>query len=143
MKTSKELKQFKRELRRKLTESERYVLIQLGKRGIPFKYQIILGFYITDFLLTTKMVNIEVDGGVHNDRKRYDALRDNFIRKCGFSVIRIKNEDIYTFDYDSLFDLKSYRPDVFARGLSLGNIYRGRAKQRERNEEGVYKLEFK
>jgi very-short-patch-repair endonuclease len=127
MQTAKELKNHKRRLKSHLTPQELYVLKQLGVLGINFKYQIILGFYIMDFILPDKMVNIEVDGGVHDTSINYDKNRDNFTRKCGFSIIRIRNNDIYSFDYKSILLMPNFDISIFRRGLALGNCYRGKA----------------
>lgn len=127
METAKQLKKHKSELKRNLTKEERYVESVLINMGIPYKKQMILGFYIMDFILPTKMINMEIDGGVHNDRKTKDQMRDNFTRKCGFSVIRIKNEDVSAFDYKYLLGLPDFDLKDFRRGLALGNSYRSKA----------------
>lgn len=133
MKNSKELNKFKRQLKLHMTPSEKYVLSKLKELGIDIKFQMILGFYIMDFLIPSKMLNIEIDGDVHNDRFIYDRRRDIFTSKCGFDIIRIKNSDIYNFDYKSILDLPDYDLKLFRRGLSLANVYRGKEIERQRH----------
>jgi very-short-patch-repair endonuclease len=37
---------------------------------------------------------VEIDGWVHDKRKRYDKFRDEILRSKGYSIIRFKNEDV-------------------------------------------------
>jgi len=37
---------------------------------------------------------IEIDGGIHNNRKNYDDGRDDLLNKIGIKTIRFKNEEI-------------------------------------------------
>lgn len=133
MKNSKELSKFKRQLRSNITPSEKYVLMRLNELGVEVKFQLILGFYILDFVIPDRMLNIEVDGASHYGRQRYDSIRDAFVDKCGFRVIRIKNGDIYDFDYKSILKLPRYDLRLFRRGLSLANVYRGKEILRQRS----------
>jgi len=37
---------------------------------------------------------IEVDGGVHNNQKDYDGLRQSLIEDKGIRFIRVQNEEV-------------------------------------------------
>jgi len=85
----------------------------------------ILGFYILDFVLPLKMLNIEIDGGCHQLAQRYDRSRDGFVKKCGLKVMRIKNEDVETFDITQLLNIQDRTIKEFRSALGKGNAYRG------------------
>lgn len=104
MKTAKEVKQYKRWHKANPTPSEVAFHKRLKAEGIPFKTQIIVGFYIVDVILHTKLVAIEIDGREHERKKFMDEARDGFLTLTGFKVIRIRNEDVETFD---LSDIKA------------------------------------
>lgn len=61
--------------------------------GVKFKRQQLIGPYIVDFVALSQKFNIELDGGQHDSQREYDALRDNFLRKNGFTVLRIWNRE--------------------------------------------------
>ena len=52
--------------------------------------------YYPDLLMEGEKICIEIDGGYHNRRKwkRRDARRDRLFKSNGYTVIRIKNEDV-------------------------------------------------
>ena len=52
--------------------------------------------YYPDLLMEGEKISIEIDGGYHNWRKwkRRDARRDRVFKSNGYTVIRIKNEDV-------------------------------------------------
>jgi very-short-patch-repair endonuclease len=127
MRSAKELKKYKSRLKRKPTKEELYVLAILEQLNIEFKFQPILGFYIMDFLLPTKMINIEIDGKIHDFKKSYDNKRDTFTMKCGFAVIKIKNEDVFEYNFKSIMELPDKDVRLFRRGLALANAYRSKA----------------
>jgi len=134
MKSSIELKKFSRQMKHHLTPSESYVLKQIETLNIPVKNQMILGFYIMDFILPTKMINIEIDGGVHLNKIRYDFLRDNFTRASGFFVIRINNDDIYSYDYEKFLSLPDYSEEVFRSALGKANQLKSKYIQKSRTK---------
>ncbi len=65
---------------------------RLQDTDIPYKRQVTVGFYIVDFTLPEQMLAVEIDGSMHNER--YDKRRDEFLQKCGFSVLRVGNGDV-------------------------------------------------
>lgn len=87
--------------------------------GIPFKQQVILGFYIVDFVLPLQMLCIEIDGPEHASRKAYDKTRTAFIESAGFKVMRIANEDVLTTDLDVIRSLPTYPERKFGHACSV------------------------
>lgn len=70
------------------------VALELLKNKISFIHQQPIGQYRVDFYLPDKKVVLEIDGGIFHDgaRKKYDAVRDEFIvNKLGdeWEVVRI------------------------------------------------------
>ena len=49
--------------------------------------------YFPDLLLRKEKICIEIDGRYHKNRYNEDRRRDEAFIKCGYIVIRIKNED--------------------------------------------------
>ena len=126
MKTAKELKKFQAGMKRKPTKHEKALAEILGSTGFLFKQQMILGFYILDFVIPDKMLAIEVDGSSHKGQKDYDIMRDDFIRKCGFSILHITNEEISDtgrqWDYVSMFHkFPDYTESTFRSALGKAN----------------------
>jgi len=132
MKSSKMLKSFKQEMTRKQTYSERLFERRLIGNKIDYKKQLILGFYILDFVIPSKMISVEVDGGYHNNQKIKDMMRDNFINKCGYTVIRINNDDVGLFNMDTIIKAVDYDNSVFRSSLGKANAYRSVAIEKKR-----------
>ena len=57
-----------------------------------FKRQVIIDFYIADFVNFEHRVIVEADGSQHADNK-YDEKRDAYLERQGFKVIRFWNSD--------------------------------------------------
>jgi very-short-patch-repair endonuclease len=125
MQTSSELKKHKQRLKRKPTTQESYFKGKLEEIGLDYKFQIIIGFYIMDFVIPSRMLNIEIDGSSHKNKKSYDIMRDKFSNKVGFKVIRVSNNDVYSFDYNSLLAYPVLDPFLFRSALGKANSYRG------------------
>jgi len=86
-------------LRNKATEPEKILWSYLNKsqlENIKFRRQQPIGNYIVDFMAPREKIIIELDGGQHNqdDNIIYDSQRDNYLKNCGFTVIRIWNTDV-------------------------------------------------
>lgn len=127
--TSQQLRRFKHAMNRRPTKHEGIFTEILKEFGIEYKRQLILGFYILDFVIPSKMLVIEIDGKSHDIRKDYDKRRDDFIKACGFSVVHIKNENIEDVDIKKItdcypdFDLGTFR-SALARGGAIKNSLR-------------------
>lgn len=121
MKTSKELKKFKISLRKRATKSEKLFENILIENNIDYKTQMIFGFYILDFCLPEYLLNIEIDGGYHNEQKWKDKLRDNFVTEAGFNVIRINNDEVKDFDINKILNSKKNTVKDFRSCLGKAN----------------------
>ena len=87
------------ELRKNPTAPEKILWEELrkSKLGCKFRRQQPIGAYIADFVCFYPKIVIELDGGQHNENiaLQKDFVRDEFLKKEGFRVIRIWNSDIY------------------------------------------------
>jgi len=84
-----------KELRQKHTNSEVILWELLRNRrfsGFKFRRQQPIGRYITDFLCVEKKLVIEVDGGIHENRKEYDKEKDEYLKSLNYIVLRIPNK---------------------------------------------------
>ncbi len=61
--------------------------------AIKFKRQQPIGPYIVDFVALSQRLIVELDGGQHASQLEYDALRDNFLKRNGFAVLRVWNSE--------------------------------------------------
>lgn len=92
------LKNLAKENRSHPTEAE-FILWQFLKDnayGVPFKRQHIIGDYIADFVCLPKRLILELDGGYHQlpDQQISDNIRQQWLEKQGFTVIRFTNEEV-------------------------------------------------
>lgn len=62
----------------------------------PFCSQYIQNGYILDFYCPTLSLDIEVDGGSHNNRVGYDWERDTNLTNGGIQVLRTTNDQVFT-----------------------------------------------
>ena len=78
------------------TEAERKIwAILRGKRltGFKFRRQVIIDWYIVDFINFDHRLIIEADGSQHAESE-YDERRDAFLKRQGFTVLRFWNNEI-------------------------------------------------
>ncbi|HNB25682.1 MAG TPA: DUF559 domain-containing protein [Alphaproteobacteria bacterium] len=90
------LKDNARELRKRMTESERAFWKLLRRKQIDshrFRKQVPIGGYIVDFACLSARLVIEVDGGQHNEWPD-DPLRDAWLKSQGFRVLRFWNNEV-------------------------------------------------
>ena len=88
-----------RKLRHNMTDAERLLWSKLRRRqlaGACFYRQRIIGEYIVDFYCREAALVIELDGGqhFHGELKERDAVRDAFLRKRCFRVLRFDNHQV-------------------------------------------------
>ena len=90
-------KRFARELRKDQTRAEEVVWKLLrNRRYLEFKFRrqhVVEGFVI-DFFCKELRLGIEVDGGIHLNRKEYDGIRQMIIESEGIRIIRVSNAEI-------------------------------------------------
>ena len=88
-----------------MTEAENalWSMIRGNALGQKFRRQYIIGDFIVDFICLDKKLIIEVDGGYHSEPRQIedDALRQQWLEKRGFRVIRFTNEEV-EFDSDNV-----------------------------------------
>ncbi len=87
-----------RAMRRALTEAERklwYALRDRRMQALKFRRQAPIGPYIVDFLRLAHKLVVEADGSQHTESPR-DAVRNAWLGREGFKVVRFANHDILT-----------------------------------------------
>ena len=62
--------------------------------GVKFRRQQPFGKYIVDFIAFSKKLVIEIDGGQHALEKEKDLIRERYIQKAGFKVLRFWNNEV-------------------------------------------------
>jgi very-short-patch-repair endonuclease len=88
-----------RKLRREMSPAEKLLWWALKQHpgGNRFRKQCPQGPYSLDFACLAARLAIEVDGEAHDrgDRPERDARRDAYLRKCGFTVLRISAAEVF------------------------------------------------
>jgi len=96
-------------MRREMTDAERKLWFLLRDRrldGAKFRRQAPVGPYIADFVCLRRKVIVEADGGQHVDSAK-DAVRDQWLAREGYRVVRYSNVDILKNPAGVLTDLLS------------------------------------
>ena len=98
-----------RKLRNNLTETEKHLwyMLRAKQLGVKFRRQAVIGQYIVDFVSYERKLIIEVDGGQHADSKQ-DKVRDEWLRKEGFKVLRFWNNDVLKNREEVLKEILKY-----------------------------------
>ncbi len=89
-------REFTRTLRQNMTEAEQRLWKHLRAHrldGRKYRRQQPIGPSIVDFVHFGARLVVEADGGQHADSPR-DAVRDAWLRRQGFTVLRFWNDDI-------------------------------------------------
>ena len=71
------------------TNAEKQMWPLLMERG--FRRQFVVCGYIADFANEESKLILELDGSSHNDRRDYDAHRDQVLCHAGWNVLRFPN----------------------------------------------------
>ena len=115
-----------KDFRKNLTESEKKLwgLLKNNQfKNIKFRRQHPIWRYIADFYSEELRLIIELDWKIHDDKiqKEYDIERDNLLTNYGFSILRLKNEEIldnsWDFIYKLINDFISSSPLLQRRGV--------------------------
>ncbi|MFH0761072.1 MAG: DUF559 domain-containing protein [Bacteroidota bacterium] len=105
-----EIKELASRFRRNPTKAEQKLWLYLkGKhlkgrkflRQHPIVYQVNKRecfFFIPDFYCVSEHLVIELDGGIHDDRKEKDLQRDRILSNFGLKILRIKNEELINIE---------------------------------------------
>jgi very-short-patch-repair endonuclease len=93
------LKNNARQLRKKMTDSERRLWARLrGKQllGVQFYRQKPIGDHIVDFFAPKAKLVIEVDGSQHKESRHAakDKCRDDFLSDNGLKVLRFNSNEV-------------------------------------------------
>jgi very-short-patch-repair endonuclease len=94
-----------RELRKKQTTAERLLWKRLRNKKLSgykfnrqfpifYKWNNIERFFIADFYCHELSLIIEVDGGVHEQQKEYDKIRQHILELMNCKIIRFTNKEI-------------------------------------------------
>ena len=97
-------------MRREMTDAERRLWFLLRDRrlaGAKFRRQAPVGPYIADFICLRRKLIAEADGGQHYENAK-DAVRDEWLRREGYFVVRYSNIDILKNPEDGLTDLLAH-----------------------------------
>ncbi len=87
-----------RAMRAEPTDAERqlwYVLHDRRMQTLKFRRQAPVGPYIVDFLCVAHRLVVEADGSQHAESRR-DAVRDAWLAREGYAILRFSNRDILT-----------------------------------------------
>ncbi|MHB8536049.1 MAG: endonuclease domain-containing protein [Sulfuricaulis sp.] len=86
-----------KKLRRVMTDAEKELWYHLRAHrlfGTKFKRQKPIGPYIADFACPALRLVIEIDGGQHSEEVKYDRLREIWLHKRGYTVLRFWNNEV-------------------------------------------------
>jgi len=85
-------------LRNQMTEAEKFLWYMLKAKnfyGFKFRRQAPIGKYIVDFVCYDRKLIVEIDGGQHASLvKEQDEVRDQWLEKEGFTVLRFWNNEV-------------------------------------------------
>ncbi|MEQ9485701.1 endonuclease domain-containing protein [Coleofasciculus sp. F4-SAH-05] len=105
-----------RELRKKQTPAEKLLWQCLRNRQLlnaKFRRQHNIGRYIADFYCHEARLVVELDGSIHEIRKAEDAIRNEWMQKNGFTVLRFSNQEVFHHPENVLYQIV----DVLTRSL--------------------------
>lgn len=95
----KELKEFRKQLRKNLTPAEAalWKFLKGNRLGRKFRRQHSIGNYILDFYCPNEKLAIELDGQDHftNAGFEYDEDRTSYLATQGIRVIRFENDEVF------------------------------------------------
>jgi len=86
-----------KKLRQVMTEAEKRMWYRLRAHrllGFKFKRQKPIGPYVVDFACPALRLVIEIDGGQHSIDADEDSIRDRWLRKHGYTVLRFWNNEV-------------------------------------------------
>ena len=97
-------KQLAKELRQKMTPEEKILWHYLrdGKLGFKFRRQQVIEGFIIDYYCHEVGLILEIDGGIHETQKDYDAKRDQILQNRNMHVLRITNQELQTNRYQTI-----------------------------------------
>jgi very-short-patch-repair endonuclease len=87
-----------RQLRRRMTPEEKILWEALRANrlgGFHFRRQQVISGFIVDFYCHAAGIVVELDGGIHQQQRGYDAARDRALTARGLRVLRIPNQRVH------------------------------------------------
>lgn len=88
------------ELRNRMTPAEEILWkhIHINEWKLKFRRQHPVAKYVTDFYCHGIKLVIELDGGIHevDEVKKLDEARENHLKELGLTVLRFKNQEIFS-----------------------------------------------
>ena len=97
IKLSDNITQIAKTLRKTSTKAERLLWRHLRAKqveGCKFRRQQPIGNYVVDFVCFEKRIVVEVDGSQHQVEIDKDRIRDEWLKKQGFRVLRFWNNEV-------------------------------------------------
>jgi very-short-patch-repair endonuclease len=93
---NKDRKDFRRNLRREMTDAESKLWDRIRDRrlGEKFRRQYSVTGYILDFYCPAKRIAIEIDGSQHIENREYDDKRTEVLKMLDIKVLRFWNKDV-------------------------------------------------
>ena len=92
------IKPLARQMRKEPTGAEAKLWQHLRKeqvRGVKFRRQYVIDRFITDFCSLEVRLILELDGPIHQYTQGEDQIRQNFLERIGFTVLRFKNTEVF------------------------------------------------
>jgi BirA family biotin operon repressor/biotin-[acetyl-CoA-carboxylase] ligase len=85
-----------RDLRNAATPAERMLWTHLSRSqlGAKFSRQMPVGPYYADFVCRSHRLVVELDGHSHEMQTEHDGLRDAFLHREGYRVMRFTNDEV-------------------------------------------------
>ncbi|MDO5523647.1 MAG: leucine--tRNA ligase [Bacteroidia bacterium] len=79
-----------------VAENNLWNQLKAKKLGYRFRRQHPVETFIPDFVCLQKRLIVEVDGGYHlsKEQREADEYRDSILEKIGYTILRIKNEEV-------------------------------------------------
>ena len=94
-----EKRRLARQMRHEMTRNEGalWQRLRAGRlNGLHFRRQQVMFGFIADFFCHAARLVVEVDGGVHEAQREYDAERDRILTAHGLRILRVTNTDVAT-----------------------------------------------
>lgn len=71
-----------------ISEKKLWAAIRKDQLGVRVLRQKIIGNFIADFYIRKHKLIIEVDGGSHNGKEKFDLFREAALREKGYKFVR-------------------------------------------------------
>ena len=111
--TEQKTRKYAKRLRKKETRAEKKLWDLLKGRkckGLKFRRQHPIHYYVADFYCHEERLIIEVDGGIHSDRRirEYDENRTAELNRYGIRILRFSNEQVINNDDKVISEIKEF-----------------------------------